>query len=332
MSYPRHIALPFCGLTLLAWSLAACGGTFTGSDGSSGAGSSAGGPGSAGSPGSAGRGGSDPGSCVHGDMTYPDGASLPSGDNCNSCFCDNGQVGCTLVGCVGGCFYEGTLYQRGQSFPASDGCNTCSCLADGVFACTEIGCNGCQNAASAYAAAIQEAKVCDPQQPNQCSKLVTEGLACGCGTMVNPANGKAIEVAQAAQEQYSVLACGEDVLCGACPPPSSSYCSPEGRCETIQHNGNGAACKVNGVVYESGTSGIPDPASCNKCQCSDGELICTEIGCPAECPPNRVFSTQCAQCGPTDACEIVEYACLPVCTDTCATGACIGGLCKSLCG
>jgi hypothetical protein len=93
-----------------------------------------------------------------------------------------------------------------------------------------------------------------------------------------------------------------------------------------------AACKVAGVIYPSGASGIPDPTSCNKCGCEDGQLSCTEIGCPIECPAGTRYGTQCARCGPTDACEVVEHACLPTCTDACVNGFCSNGICRQVCG
>lgn len=137
------------------------------------------------------------------------------------------------------CTYEGKTYADGEQFPAGDGCNTCSC-DEGTIGCTLIGCN-----------------------PN-----------------------------------------------------------------------NAASCKVGGVVYPHGANNIQDPFSCNKCSCNAGGLACTEIGCTTPCPPGTTPGTTCAQCGPTDACEIVEHACLSQCSDPkeCATGFCYEGLCRMLCG
>jgi Kunitz/Bovine pancreatic trypsin inhibitor domain/von Willebrand factor type C domain len=98
-----------------------------------------------------------------------------------------------------------------------------------------------------------------------------------------------------------------------------------------------SACKVGDVVYPSGASGIPDPHSCNTCTCLDGELGCTKVGCPSECPPNSVPDRGCASCGPTDACEVVEHGCFAVCTDSASClssghGQCLAGVCKDVCG
>jgi len=95
-----------------------------------------------------------------------------------------------------------------------------------------------------------------------------------------------------------------------------------------------ASCLVNGMTYEHGAT-VPDPFSCNTCSCNDGQVdICTEIGCPIECPEGTLPGTECAECGPTDACLVVHTGCLPVCNEAadCAGGPCIEGVCRSLCG
>lgn len=230
------------------------------------------------------------------------------------------------------CDYAGETYEAGESFPAQDGCNTCGCEPDGKVTCTLLGCDSCEDVSDRYANALDEAKACDPGQPGQCSKLVIEGLACGCQTFVNAGQSEAIAAASLAQQQYTELSCGGGIACGPCLAPISAYCSAAGRCQPIFDGQAGAGCKVNGIVYESGATGIPDPSSCNECACSDGQLSCTEIGCPIDCPPDSVYEHQCAECGPADDCKVVEYGCLPVCEGTCQQGACVDRVCKSLCG
>jgi hypothetical protein len=229
------------------------------------------------------------------------------------------------------CAYGDRSYARGERFPADDGCNTCSCEADGRVSCTLLGCETCDDVSSRYSAAMEAARECEPQQDGQCSELVTEGLACGCQTFVNPANADAIGAASTAQQRYVDMGCGQGIVCGPCRAPTSAFCSSQGRCEPLFEDGD-AACKVNGVVYKSGESGIADPVSCNDCQCEDGKLLCTEIGCPIACPSGTAYGTQCAQCGPTDACDIVEHGCLPACSDVCEQGFCIDGICRTTCG
>jgi hypothetical protein len=279
--------------------------------------------------------GSDPTSksCELDGKTYPDGASVPSSDGCNTCFCSDGDIGCTAVACFDGCLHQGMVYQPYEQFPAGDDCNTCQCLENGSVSCTMVECVACPDIGNAYVEALDQAKKCDPHQPNPCSKTIVEGLACGCETFVNPEQAEAIAQLQALQAQYAADQCGAGTVCGACLPPVSARCSiMQGRCEPVYATSNGAGCKVSGVVYASGTDNIPDPVSCNTCQCLDGQLLCTEIGCPMPCPPDRVYGTQCAQCGPADGCEVVEHACLPVCSGSCESGVCIEGVCRALCG
>ncbi len=39
--------------------------------------------------------------CTLGDGTeLENGESAPAGDGCNTCTCDNGELACTLIGCV----------------------------------------------------------------------------------------------------------------------------------------------------------------------------------------------------------------------------------------
>jgi hypothetical protein len=33
-----------------------------------------------------------------------------------------------------------------------------------------------------------------------------------------------------------------------------------------------------------------------------------------------------------DGCTVVEHACLPTCTDSCAKGSCWNGVCREVCG
>ncbi len=297
-------------LTLGVGSMVACGGSFAGGDDDTGGQAGSGGQttgGSTGKAGSTGKGGST----------------------------GRGGSGSGGTGSGSGCDWLGTHYEVGDSFPAGDGCNTCSCGDDGSVGCTLAFCDQCSDIQAVYSAAIDEAKTCDPQAANQCTESVFVGLQCGCTSFVNPEQTDAIEVAQQAQQDYGMLSCGGDVLCAPCQEPTSAYCSAEGRCvDTFEITPGGASCLVNGTVYLDGTSGVPDPHSCNTCNCVNGELTgCTEFDCPVTvCPPDSVPSTQCAQCGPVDNCEIVEHGCLPVCTDTCQIGACLDGVCRMVCG
>ena len=241
-----------------------------------------------------------------------------------------GNAGASSGGAPGSsCVYQGKSYPAGSSFPASDGCNACTCQSSGMVACTARACvNDCSAIGAAYASVVEKAKVCDPSRTGQCTAVALTNLPCGCTTPVNAENQEAL-AQLAALEMQADAACS--AVCSPCVPPGPGTCTPNGSCEEAPLRAS-ASCKVGGVVYPSGTSGIPDPTSCNKCSCEDGQLSCTEIGCPVPCPTGTRFGSQCAQCGPTDACEVVEHACLPTCTDSCTPGVCSDGLCRQICG
>jgi len=283
---------------LLVLSAASCGGKSSSSDGD-------GGNGSAGNP-----------------TTGKPTAGNPSAGSSSS-----GGTGAKL----GDCIFEGHFYLSGDSFPASDGCNSCSCY-DSEISCTQLGCiSECSSLDSSYQGLLERAKICDPEAPNQCTKLVVGGLTCGCETFVNPALFSSDAAAQVA-EQFAANSCG-GVVCGPCPPPApNGYCGPGGQCVDAPELGDERACKVGGIIYPSGAGPIQDPFSCNQCGCDDGVLSCDDAACPKPCPADMKPGQGCAECGPIDNCLILEYACMPACVETCAQGTCVDGACVTYCG
>ena len=194
----------------------------------------------------------------------------------------------------------------------------------------------CTDLVDDYSTAYEEAVQCDPGAPtDECTQKLQVGLACGCDAFVNPAHPDAMMRMAEAQSAYEDRACRSGNVCGACLGPVRGRCSDAGRCEGVPP-GSGRSCKVAGVVYADGDHNIADPVSCNTCSCDDGNLACTEIGgCEQPCPDGYGFGTGCAQCGPTDACEIPEYDCFRTCQDGCGEPGtlCISGLCiPGVCG
>ncbi len=186
----------------------------------------------------------------------------------------------------------------------------------------------CPALAADYADALKRAKICDPSQTGQCTAVALGNLPCGCTTPVNATNQDALAELESLRQQADPICAA---VCSPCLPPGPGTCTAAGTCEEAPLR-QPVACKVGGIVYPSGASGIPDPTSCNKCSCDDGQLSCTDIGCETPCPAGTDFGSQCAQCGPTDACQVIEYACLPTCTDSCPSGFCSDGLCRQVCG
>ncbi|KAL4228641.1 hypothetical protein ACF0H5_011687 [Mactra antiquata] len=76
--------------------------------------------------------------CYYKKRWYDHGQSFK--DSCNTCFCNNGNVGCTKKMCPpAGCYHNGQFYPEGSSF--KDDCNNCTCK-QGTVSCTEMACGG----------------------------------------------------------------------------------------------------------------------------------------------------------------------------------------------
>jgi hypothetical protein len=194
----------------------------------------------------------------------------------------------------------------------------------------------CTRLSDAYEAAFEDAKRCDPEAATpQCTKRLDYGFQCGEAVFVNPSQTDALAAIEAASQAYADGRCGTSgVICGASPNPLGANCSDAGECVTVYDNG-GRGCMVAGVIYAHGTGGIPALDGCNQCSCDDGALACTKLACGDACPAPLVAGTQCAACGPTDACQLVEYACFAPCESTadcdaaelCVSSVCVTGVC-----
>jgi hypothetical protein len=187
----------------------------------------------------------------------------------------------------------------------------------------------------AYESAYEQTRVCDPTAPaEQCTTRISYGLECGQDVFINGKQTDARIAMEGASEDYAAQGCLRAVTCGASANPIGANCSEAGVCETVYDNG-GRGCKVDGVVYAHGAQNIPSPTDCNTCSCDDGQLACTELGCPNECPTGTDGGSQCALCGPTDACQVVEYGCFPQCdtasdcnpSEACVSNRCVSGIC-----
>jgi hypothetical protein len=124
------------------------------------------------------------------------------------------------------------IYANGVSFPASDGCNTCFCsdgeVACTLIDCPLP--SECDRLSSAYQDALAEAKYCEPSAEfTYCVPDVVSSLQCGCPTTVN--SWADLSVFARLAQSWSEYGCGKGVVCGACPPPpSAGYCSDEKVC------------------------------------------------------------------------------------------------------
>jgi len=248
-----------------------------------------------------------------------------------------GSGGNTEGGTTATCEYNGKIYAVPATFPAGDGCNTCFCGVANSVQCTARACFSCSDFTTKYQATLNEAARCDPSLDSvQCTLSIGDSLTCGCITFANPANKTALEALGSLQAQYESAGCGNGVVCGPCPEPQRSYCSPQGLCAVAPQLGR--SCRVLGAQYPNGQTGIKHPESaCNTCTCEDGRLICSNLECASSsiCPDGQSFGRQClAGCG-HGACQIPEYTCLAHCGDgnACAdpAQACNNGVCRNNC-
>jgi hypothetical protein len=83
----------------------------------------------------------DTGECDYYGTTKVNGDEWDAPDNCNDCYCDNGEFWCSVDKICPACEYNGQEYYDGQEFPAGDICNTCYCDKEYGVYCTRNTCD-----------------------------------------------------------------------------------------------------------------------------------------------------------------------------------------------
>jgi hypothetical protein len=197
------------------------------------------------------------------------------------------------------CVQDGITYPHGTRAPAA-GCNGCFC-EDGSIACTAIGC---------------------PTPPDACTADFEVG-PCDAAFPVywfNPTTGLC-----------------EERTYGGCDGNGNRYETQQDCMDSCGPSSEGIGCKTEGRFYPHGFKNVPDPESCNTCQCDNGQLTnCTEANCPEPCPTGLVLGQACAQCGLGGGCTSMETTCLSTCVGDadgeCDEGYpnCFEGLCRNL--
>lgn len=302
--------------------------------------------------------------CDYAGQTYQVGQVFPSTDGCNSCNCAAGSQGegtviCTMAACADTCSLQFDAGPCEASMPVywhNPDTGVCELRSYG----------GCDGNANRYATAEECVNACNGTPPLNCESngvtyapgepLPNDGDCGGCWCDEAGSGGIRCLTIQCFETPSF---CSQPFDAGVCNAafPVFSFNPATGQCDSQVYGGCGgntnrfetmeacqgaclaplgAACQVGGVVYPSGAEGIQEPTSCNTCSCQDGALICTEINCPVPCPDGQVSTSDCAFCGPTDACEVTRTGCVPTCSEDeeCAAvgGLCVEQRCVNVCG
>lgn len=228
---------------------------------------------------------------------FPNGALIPTGDRCQDCTCQSGDVRCSSVPCpalscpnpvhkVGDCCpsceqceYEKQLYTDGQRFSSSsDPCLHCLCTS-GLVSCEHVA-PLCPPLRCSHPARAKGE--CCPS----CNECEYEGRVLAHGKVFTPVGSG------------PCLRCtckNGNVICRQekCPPPSCSnpIIDPQHCCPICK------VCILEGVEYTEGSELRPH-GPCSSCTCVNGESVCSHTLCPpSDClHPTRISGTCCPMC------------------------------------
>ncbi|KAM6936923.1 kielin/chordin-like protein [Xenentodon cancila] len=228
---------------------------------------------------------------------FPNGAAVPTGDQCQECTCVNGNLLCSPPPCPAlscrnpvhhageccprceQCEYESEVYLNGQKFESSrDPCVHCRCSA-GDVSCehTEASCPtpNCRHPAKRKGECCPTCRECEYDR-----RVYADGKAFN-----PPGSGPCVQCRCKAGN----VICHEEkcpsVRC-ANPIKDPHLCCPI--CK---------ACVLEGVEYEEGSSWHPE-GSCSTCTCVNGEISCTHTQCPSsDClHPTKITGSCCEVC------------------------------------
>ncbi|XP_056455381.1 kielin/chordin-like protein [Gadus chalcogrammus] len=228
---------------------------------------------------------------------FPNGASVPFGDRCQTCTCVEGNIACAALPCptppclspvhrhgdccpsCGQCDHGTEVYQDGQDVPSgADPCLRCRCSA-GEVSCERLDAS-CPSLPCSHPA--KPRGQCCPS----CDRCEYDRRVFADGQLFQPPGGG------------PCLQCrckGGNVVCHTerCPPTQCSnpimdphYCCPI--CK---------ACVLEDQEYEEGARWRPE-GPCSSCACVNGETVCTHTQCPpTEClHPAKNTGSCCAVC------------------------------------
>lgn len=156
-----------------------------------------------------------------------------------------GGEGGALGSCECDAPYQPVCGEDGTTYDAACGPE---CVPVAIACQGECPCDPCAALETQYAAALEEAKSCDPTiDVEQCTERIADQLACPCPTSVAPVNASAMTTLLTLATEWDTLGCGQNVACPdvECPEIQGAFCAPstssggEGSCQ--EQFGNGSA-------------------------------------------------------------------------------------------
>ncbi|XP_027855893.1 kielin/chordin-like protein [Xiphophorus couchianus] len=230
-------------------------------------------------------------------LEFPNKAAIPTGDRCQECTCENGNVVCSALQCptltchspvhppgdccprCEQCEYESEVYVNGQKFSSlTDPCLLCRC-SEGEVSCErmEASCSTvhCSHPVRRKGECCPICKECEFDR-----RVYADGKL-----FVPPGSGPCLQC----RCKTGNVICYEE----KCPPVqcSNPTIDPHLCCPVCK------ACVLEGVEYEDGSTWQPE-GPCSSCTCVNGETLCSNIQClSTEClHPSKIPGSCCEIC------------------------------------
>lgn len=236
-------------------------------------------------------------------------------DGCNVCLCEDGELSCTLIGCIDDdppsrgpddCSVgDGEWIADGQSFGTE--CRSCTC-DEGELTCHGDCGEETRNCELAPGEVIEDGDDFDVS----CNSCTCSDGAISCTDFECDTDACELDQGESIGDGDSF-----DVGCNTCVCTRGTLLCTDRDCSAGQ-------CELDGVTLDNGESFARD---CNQCTCEDGDVSCTSEACsPDECEVDGESygdgdsvpgERDCESC----TCDAGEILCVSIgCTDTCRFG------------
>lgn len=213
--------------------------------------------------------------CTYNGMFYRNNSTFTAKDGCNKCFCRQGHILCTLMGCLPkGCMYAGARHPNNSTFRSSDGCNRCNCI-NGTVICTKKVCPTSAVTVTPYSKNPCQNHTC--QRGGVC-KVISNKAQCGC---IESTSGKFYRNGQGFRNPSGCGTCycsGGKVRCPMTVCPTQAATHPPNPCQQRKCP-LGTTCKLQTVQC------VKSP--CNPVAVCVNTTSTRPTGVSSTCPPFR---------------------------------------------